>query len=129
MTQKIRPEHQPPVRSVTTGYCTEPCSGCPWRMDTAMSIMPEAEALCGSDSRPLLPGDPMMPCHKKPRDADQNLCAAWLALFGWHHLKVRMMVGAGLISVDALEPKPEWPPLHPNVSSIIQTHGRPEEDK
>lgn len=116
------PERDDPP--VTTGYCTEPCSGCPWRKDTAMSIMrAEGEAVCGTPEQPVMPGGPMMPCHKKPTNGkDQNLCAGWLAQFGWHHIGVRFMVAAGTIPASALEPKPEWD-LHPDVDSIIEAHG------
>lgn len=114
-------------RDVKTGYCTEPCSGCPWRVDTDMSIIPEARHLCGSPEAPLLPGTPMMPCHKKPKDgADQNLCAAWLALYGWHHIGIRIMVHGGKIPSEALRVNPDWPELHPDVESIINLHGSAE---
>lgn len=110
--------------SVVTGYAKEPCNGCPWRTDTAMSIdVEEAEKVCGSPERPLMPGDAMMPCHKKYPDADQYLCAGWLALFGWHHIGVRLMIGSGVIPPEALEVNPDWPPLHPDVQSIKEAHG------
>lgn len=106
--------------SVITKWRKEPCSGCPWRKDTDMSIDPEAVAICGTPERPVMPGEPMMPCHKQPKDgADQNLCAAWLALYGWHHLGVRMCVGNGNFPHEVLEVQPDWPELHPDVESII----------
>lgn len=108
---------------VKTGYCTEPCSGCPWRIDTAMSIVPQAEDLCGSRENTLRPGTPMMPCHKTPPDADQNICAGWLALYGNYHLGVRLMIGCGAFPLSVLEVDPAWPPLHPDVQSIIEAHG------
>lgn len=111
--------------SVKTGYCTAPCNGCPWRTDTAMSIDSEAAwKLCGSRDRPITPGEPMMPCHKKPTDGnDQNLCAAWLALYGWHHLGVRIMVASGMLPPDVLEIKPDWPLLHNDPDEIKEAHG------
>lgn len=111
--------------SVKTGYCTAPCNGCPWRTDTAMSIDSEAAwKLCGSRDRPITPGEPMMPCHKKPTDGnDQNLCAAWLALYGWHHLGVRIMVARGMLPPDVLEIKPDWPLLHNDPDEIKEAHG------
>lgn len=110
--------------SVVTGYCTEPCNGCPWRKDTAMTIDAEAaEAVCGTPERPLMPGEAMMPCHKKYDGVDQNLCAAWLALYGWHHIGVRLMIANGDIPPEALEVNPDWPELHPDVQSIKETHG------
>lgn len=112
------------MAEVTTGYCTEPCNGCPWRTDTTMSILPEAEELCGSDIAPLMPDAPMMPCHKTPPDGkDQNLCAAWLALYGIHHMMVRMMISNGKLPAHVLQVKPEWPELHADVESIIKAHG------
>lgn len=89
-----------------------------------MSILPEGVDLCGTPESPLMPGQPMMPCHKAPKDGkDQNLCAGWLALYGWHHNGVRLLLINGTIPAHMLEPKDDWPELHPDVASIIKAHG------
>lgn len=86
-----------------------------------MSLVPESTMLvCGSDDRPLMPDAPMMPCHKEYQGFDQKLCAAWLALYGIHHMGVRIQISSGILPPEVLDVKDDWPELHPDVESVIR---------
>ncbi len=108
-----------------------PCGPCPIRADNADN--PDAkfsaerwDALRCTVRDPdtgqqPMPGDPLFGCHKgQPGDPDCDLaCAGWLVQFGEDHVGVRLAVARGLLPDTALEPGPNWPPLHPDWDAVV----------
>lgn len=126
-----QPKRQMPYRSF-------PCGPCPIRADNKDN--PEAkfpahrwEALSATvpdpqTGMPPLPGTILFGCHKgkpgsdedDPQPEDDLACAGWLARFGYQHLTVRLALNEGRLPLSALEPGPNWPPLHESWDDVVR---------
>jgi hypothetical protein len=98
-----------------------PCPSCPWRVDQDASDIPNfsldlAERLERTTHGEI--GAPMFACHQS-REGEEIVCAGWLARYGYNSIAVRMMVLAGRVSPEALEPGVDWPELHETFEDVI----------
>lgn len=77
---------------------------------------------------PPIPGEIMFGCHKgkpgsdeyNPGPGDDLACAGWLVRFGRDHLGIRMALMDGRLPATALEPGPNWPPLHETWDDVVR---------
>lgn len=76
----------------------------------------------GGAGREKSPSDPMFACHKTVEGREQ-ICAGWLAVAGWEHLRVRVMVLEGKVLGTALQPGPDWPELFDTYEEMAEVQG------
>lgn len=106
-----------------------PCDECPMRADNAgnpRAKFPASrwDALTetvtdGHDGASPPLGATLFGCHKGEPGTNEDLgCAGWLATFGPDHVAVRLATFTGRLPHSALEPGPNWPPLHPTWSAV-----------
>ncbi len=107
--------------------CRRPCPSCPWRVDQTAAAIPNfslelAENLANTcpDDRGMGPefGAAQFACHQS-REAEV-VCAGWLAVVGMCHPGVRMQLLTGTLSIEALSPGEDWPPLHESFAEVIE---------
>ncbi|WP_199512188.1 DUF6283 family protein [Nucisporomicrobium flavum] len=114
-----------------------PCDECPIRSDNSdnpRSKFPAERwnALGASVRDPHtgyqpMPGDVMFGCHKGEPGTNADLaCAGWLAQFGGDHGGVRLAVVQGRLPDSALEPGPNWPPLHETWADVVRAQTAPD---
>lgn len=100
----------------------KPCPSCPWRVDQTAEDIPNfslelaenLERTCHQDF-----GAPIFACHQS-REGEEFACAGWLAVYGYDSIAVRMMVIAGRIPAEALQPGEDWPELEPSFEDVIE---------
>ncbi len=102
---------------------TWPCVGCPGRADAHnrlvyLNLAAYAEGTCGKPGAEAPLGALMFGCHMS-RMNPAELCAWWLAVFGYQHLTVRLAIASSVLPVSVLEPGPGWPPLFPSLEAAL----------
>lgn len=105
-----------------------PCASCPWRVDQDAQAIPNfdlalAEGLartCASERGGESVGveEAQFACHQS-RDGAEVVCAGWLAVEGRDHVGARVNVALGHVDPAALQPQPEWGPLHGCYAEVI----------
>ena len=105
-----------------TAYQRRPCDECPWRLDAVPGRFPPEryaalENTHGARGREAPLGAPLFACHKTMEGRDAA-CAGFLAVEGYNHLGVRLVVLLGNIPIEALTPGADWPPLHATYASM-----------
>ncbi len=105
-----------------------PCGECPWRQDTEPGQFPASryEALRSTtiddDGNHAGFDAAMFACHKSG-EGEEFICAGWLASVGMMNIRVRLLVSAGEIPVEALSPGDDWPPLFDDYDEMASTQG------
>jgi hypothetical protein len=108
-----------------------PCNECPIRKDNANNPASKfpTERWQSLTSSVRSPGgfgpdftSPLFGCHKgQPGQPDQDLaCAGWLVKFGDGHPRVRLALAMGQLDPSALQPAPNWPPLHSDWDAVVR---------
>ena len=104
-----------------------PCAECPWRRDTdpgqfescRYDALRETSGMPGREAHMRAP---MFACHKSPEGAERA-CAGWLAVAGYEHLGVRILLITGRLDASALTPGDDWPELFSSYEEMAATQG------
>lgn len=105
-----------------------PCAQCPWRKDTPRGQFPAAryeELACttGTTEEPVPFGSPLFTCHKSKPDGGEIPCAGWLAAVGVTNLSIRLALLSGGLSLNAMTPGADWPPLFETYAEMAEAQG------
>lgn len=106
----------------------QPCPSCHWRVDQGARDIPGFSMTKARDLAATCPnehghgptfGAELFACHQS-REGSEIPCAGWLATVGHAHPAVRIAVLGGRLSMDALSPGADWPPLHDSYGQVLQ---------
>ncbi len=112
-----------------TAYQKAPCDDCPWRTDAPPGQFPaeryEAlQATHGTPGHEAPLGAPLFACHKTA-EGREAICAGFLAVEGYDHLTVRLMVISGRVPGASLTPATGWPTLYANYGEMVAAQEYP----
>lgn len=98
-----------------------PCSECPWKLDAVPGRFTEERwrSLQETAHHPRRGSAemhaPIFACHRTGEGRDRA-CAGWLAQEGAGHVGIRIATYSGRLSIEALSPGKDWPPLHATLA-------------
>lgn len=104
-----------------------PCDQCPWRRDVPAGQFPaeryvKLRETTGERGAEAAFDAPLFGCHKST-DEHELPCAGWLAAVGYDSIRVRMLLAAGEIPMEAMDPGDDWPPLFDSYREMAATQG------